>query len=144
MDEYTRKHFQDFELELIEPAAMEDEEFEKFDSSLRNVLQFMKYAGDRKKMEELLQENKSYQRLENKAAQVINTCAKLNLTLTQEQEDVDMCQAWEEQKKEGIKEGICEMIENMYHENIPIAQIATIAKMSVKKVEEILKLNVEE
>ncbi len=147
MDTYTRRHFQDFELDLIEPAAMEDEEFDKFESSLRDVLKFMKYAGDREKMEELLQESKSYQRLEKKAAQVINTCAKLNLTLTQEQEDVDMCQAWEEQKNIGIQEGleqgieqtIHNMIQKMYHENIPLEQIATIAGMTVEQVKEILK-----
>ena len=105
MDENKRQFFHDYEITIIEPAVMEDEEFDKFDSNLKEVLKFMKYSQDKQKMGELLQSDEEYKRLTVKAAQVINTCAKLGIEIEEGMEAVDMCQAWDDQKKDGIIEG---------------------------------------
>lgn len=81
MDERTRRYFQDYELNIIEPAEMSDEDFERFHSNLKDVLKFIKYSGDREQMQNVLRENSSYRKLTNKAAQVINICGRLNLQI---------------------------------------------------------------
>ena len=52
--EEAEKYIQDYRLNLIIPAEMEDEEIEKLQSSLREVFYFLKYAGDWKKLEKIL------------------------------------------------------------------------------------------
>jgi len=42
----------DYKVNLIAPAMIKDEDFGKFQSSLREVLSFIKHARDKKRMEE--------------------------------------------------------------------------------------------
>ena len=81
----------------------------KFKTSLREVLLYIKYSKDKKKLEELLKTDPSFKTVERKAAVVINTITNSNLKLDEKGEVIDMCQAIaelrEEMKTMGIEQG---------------------------------------
>lgn len=56
-DEHVLSLVPDYQLHLITPYGLSDEELKKFHSSLREVLTFIKYSKDRKKMEEAVHDN---------------------------------------------------------------------------------------
>ena len=82
---------------------------DKFKTSLREVLLYIKYSKDKKKLEELLMTDPNFKAVERKAAVVINTITNSRLKLAEKGDIVDMCQAIadlrEEMKNEGIEKG---------------------------------------
>ncbi len=102
----------------------------------------MKYAGDKEKMKSMLSNDMAFRTVKRKTAEVLKTCAKLDVEFNSNAEVIDMCKAWEDQRKEDRKEGRKEgrkeerneMIVSMYEEHIPVEQIARIAKTTVENV----------
>lgn len=61
-----------YHVRLIAPAQMTDEEIMKFQSSLREVIFFIKYSKDRKNLGRILKTNeKRFREVERRAADVI-------------------------------------------------------------------------
>lgn len=99
----------DYRINLVSPAQMSEEEINRFRTSLREVMLFIKYSKDKRKLGEVLQRNGRYQRLERKAAKVIGAATNVNVDLESGEEgEVNVCQAWidmgEECREEGRKE----------------------------------------
>lgn len=59
-------------------------------------------------MDHLLHTNPSYQKLENEAVYVINQFVNLGLSVDETEGETNMCKAWDDHKKAGIREGIRE------------------------------------
>ena len=104
--EEAEKYIQDYRLNLIIPAEMEDEEIEKLQSSLREVFYFLKYAGDWKKLEKILTDDERFQRLETEAATVIRELTNTEIEIKEEQEEQNMCKAIEQMKENERKIGL--------------------------------------
>ena len=104
--EEAEKYIQDYRLNLIIPAEMEDEEIEKLQSSLREVFYFLKYAGDWKKLEKKLTDDERFQRLETEAATVIRELTNTEIEIKKEQEEQNMCKAIEQMKEKERKIGL--------------------------------------
>ena len=104
--EEAEKYIQDYRLNLIIPAEMEDEEIEKLQSSLREVFYFLKYAGDWKKLEKILTDDERFQRLETEAATVIRELTNTEIEIKKEQEEQNMCKAIEQMKEKERKIGL--------------------------------------
>lgn len=83
----------DYKINLIAPAAMEDREFKKFRTTLREVLSFIKYSGDEDKLQNVLGADKGFHRLGRTEVDVLNACANANLTMNQDEEVLNVCQA---------------------------------------------------
>ena len=66
---------------------------------------FIKYAKDKRKLKELTSENSSFQSLELKAAQVIDSITGINLRFTETERSVNMCQAVQEMCDDARAEG---------------------------------------
>ncbi len=102
----------DYKINLIAPAMIEDADFGKFQTTLREVLLFIKYSNDGKKLTEAVNSNKNFQSLGRKEVEVLNACVNANLSIENGEEVLDVCQAIqmiaENAKEEGIKEGIKE------------------------------------
>lgn len=49
----------DYKINLIAPASIEDNDFEKFQSSLKEVLSFIKYARDKNELRKVLDADES-------------------------------------------------------------------------------------
>ena len=97
------KYVADYKLNLIAPSEIES--FDQFHTSVREVLEILKYAGDETGMDHLLHTNPSYQKLENEAVYVINQFVNLGLSVDETEGETNMCKAWDDHKKAGIREG---------------------------------------
>ena len=95
----------DYRINLFSPAEIKDEELNKLQSNLREVMLFIKYAKDKQKLKELTSENSSFQSLELKAARVIDSITGINLRFTETEGSVNMCQAVQEMCDDARAEG---------------------------------------
>ena len=104
-----KEYVQDYKIQLIDPAKIKPEEFEKFSTSLREVLEYIKYSKDKKKLRKLV-ENNPRMTMEVNAARVIQAVTGTKFRISEETEVVDMCQAIDEMmadsRDDGIKEGM--------------------------------------
>ena len=95
----------DYRINLFSPAEIKDEELDKLQSNLKEVMLFIKYAKDKRKLKELTSENSSFQSLELKAARVIDSITGINLRFTGTERSVNMCQAVQEMCDDARAEG---------------------------------------
>ena len=115
--EEMRAFIQDYKSHLIDPAAIEPEELEKFSSSLREVLGCIKYSNDKEKLSSFIKNN-TRMTLEINAARVIQAITKVTVDLSEETEDVDMCKAIEDMMQDSRAEGLAEGMEKGKTEGI--------------------------
>ncbi len=73
---------------------------------MREVVSFLKYSKDEKKLEKLLQENDRFQNLDWKAANTIKECAGIEMEIEEEEGSVNMCKAIEDMQKRKYEEGV--------------------------------------
>lgn len=100
-DPEVLKCMDNYHVRLIAPAQMTDEEIGKFQSSLREVLLFIKYSKDKKRLDEVLRRNeKRFRELERRAADVIQVITSTELGYGEEEGSVDVCQAIQEIREE--------------------------------------------
>ena len=90
---------QDYQVHLIDPARLSEEELAKFSTSLREVMGYIKYSKDKKKLSEFLKENPRML-IEANAARVIKAVTNTPLDIPEDAEVVDMCKAVEDMMNE--------------------------------------------
>lgn len=91
----------DYRVHLIAPAQMADEEIMKFQSSLREVMFFIKYSKDKEKLSGILKTNeKRFREVERRAVDVIEVITNSGMKYDESEEVVDVCQAIQEMKRE--------------------------------------------
>ena len=95
----------DYRINLFSPAEIKDEELDKLQSSLREVMLFIKHAKDKRKLQELTSTDSNFHTLELKAARVIDSITGMNLRFTEAERSVDMCQAVQEMCDDARAEG---------------------------------------
>ena len=115
--EEMRTFIQDYKIHLIEPAAIEPEELEKFSTSLREVLGCIKYSKDKEKLSSFIRNN-TRMTLELNAARVIQAITNVTLDLSEETEEVDMCKAIDDMMQDSRAEGLAEGMEKGKAEGI--------------------------
>ena len=107
------KYVQDYRINLIEPAGIEPEELDKFSTSLREVLGYIKYANDKDKLVSFITANPDTV-INANAARVINAMTKTYIDIPDDAKEVNMCKAIEDlindSKAEGMAEGMAEGI----------------------------------
>ncbi len=96
----------DYRIHLIAPAQMTDEEIMKFQSSLREVLLFIKYSEDKDELGQMLENNqKRFGGLERRAVDVIKAVTNAGIKYKKSEEAVDVCKAIQDMQTEARKEG---------------------------------------
>jgi len=95
----------DYKLNLMEPAAMSDEEIKRLSSSLREVILFMKYASDKKQLTALMKQSDRFRKIDRQAANVINTLLNCSLKFEEKREELDMCKALDDMREDARMEG---------------------------------------
>ena len=98
-DENLLRFVQDYRIHLIDPARLTEEDLEKFSSSLREVMEYIRYSKDKKKLLEILKDNPRMM-LDRKAAVVIKTITNTPIEIPEETEVIDVCKAVEDMLKE--------------------------------------------
>ena len=118
---------------------MDDEALKKFHTNAREVLTFIKHAKNKSKILELVQERR-FQTLDHLAADVINACTNSKLPLTtNEEDDVNMCQAIDEIREDSRNEGRAEERKEMAiallkDKIYPLNKIAELTKLSIEEI----------
>ena len=106
----------DYRINLIEPAAMSEEDLDKFQSNLRAVLGFIKYSNDSDALDAFLSKESSLHDLDVEAARVISMCTNTQIDIDEKAEVVDVCKAVQEMtekaKLKGWEEGRLESLRN--------------------------------
>ena len=105
--EEMRTFIQDYKIHLIDPAALEPDELEKFSTSLQEVLGCIKYSKDKEKLSSFIRNN-TRMMLEINAARVIQAITNITLDLSEEVEEVDMCKAIDDMMQDSREEGKAE------------------------------------
>ena len=83
----------------------ESYDFKKFASSLREVLNYIKYSKDEKGLARLLAEDERLKALEAGVARVIETITHTDFAIDEKTEVVDVCQAVEDMMKTREQKG---------------------------------------
>ncbi len=97
---------QDYKLHLIAPGELEELELQKFQTSLREVLTFIKYAKNKEQMERLFK-NSAFRfcHMEREAVRMIEMFTGTEIIRETEQEEIDMCKAWDDMGRQKREEG---------------------------------------
>lgn len=124
-----------YHVRLIAPAQMTDDEIMKFQSSLREVLLFIKYSRDRENLSRILQVNeKRFREVERRAADVIEAITNSGIKYDEEEETVDVCQAIQEMRQESEQKKAREVAENLYNMGLDIEKIAQAVGYAVETI----------
>ena len=103
-DKKILDYIPDYRIHLIDPARLTKEQLELFQTSLREVLGCIKYAKDKERLKEYITEN-TRMYMENAAAQVIKAITNTPITISEEEEEINVCQAVDEMIEDGRAEG---------------------------------------
>ena len=108
-DDAVMQYVPDYKINLIAPEQMSDDEIKEFQTSLKEVMLYIKYSKDKNKLLEIAQEDPDFLSVDRQAAEVINTVTNSKLKYPEGKETINMCLAIEEMrmdsKREGIREG---------------------------------------
>ena len=133
---------QDYKINLIEPAALSDEDLHKFATDFRQVMEFLKYSNDKRRMTELLSEGSPYANISTSAALVLNSCAGIGIKINQKEEKTNMCKAILEIKQEVREEG---REEGAYEKAVATARNLLAMKiLSLEQIAEATQLSLSE
>ena len=92
-DEHMMSFVQDYKINLIEPAALSDEDLARFTTDFGCVMEFLQCANDKQRMRELLSEGSPFESISTSAALVLNSCANIKIRINQNKETTNMCKA---------------------------------------------------
>ena len=105
-------YIQDYRMHLFEPGALKEKDFEKFKTELKDVIAYVKYS---KSTEALKGYNKKYKPdLTKSTVTLINELTNSNYVFIDGKERLNMCEAFEGIKAEGIEEGRKKELKDKY------------------------------
>ena len=144
---------QDYRVFMIDPMEMSDNDLQKLNSSLREVLAYIKYQRDKARMEKLLNEDSKFSCLETNAALVINAMTNAGIAIDPNKEVVNMCEAIRQMVDEGIMLGekrgeergekrgemqkTLAIARRMLEKNYPMEQVVDLTMLTKQEVEEL-------
>ena len=103
-DPIARRYAQDYQIHLINPNQIADEELEKFQSSLREVMGCIKYSRSKEKLAAFINNNPRMN-MEAAAARVIEAINHVPIRIQEGDGKFNMCEAIEEMIKDGREAG---------------------------------------
>ena len=153
--EHILRLIPDYQVLLIDPMSMADTDLGRLNSSLREVLSYIKYQHDQEQMQRLLQEDNRFSELERNAALVIQATTKTELNIKPNAEVVDMCEAirqmMESSKQQGVLQGMqqgmqqgsremqLQIARDMLNANMSVQQVAALTKLTLPEVQQLQK-----
>lgn len=140
-NEKLMHYVQDYQIHLIDPAKLMEEDLNKFTSSLREVIEYIKYSKDKEKLSRILKDN-SRMLIDREAALVIKTITNTAIEISEKEEKIDMCKAIDDMLSEreakgeirGIEIGELRMlVKQVKKGRLTIEEAAEDAAMSMEK-----------
>ena len=106
-NDVIKSYVPDYKLNLISPADMEDEEFEKFSTDLGFAMEVIKHQST--DADEVI-ERTNHRKIDRDTALFLNTAVKLNLEYEEETGGVDMCLAMEKKQQKDEINGVIKFL----------------------------------
>ena len=103
VDEELLPFIPDYRINLLAPREIKD--FTGFRTSIRQLFEVLQNAYDKEKMQEVLQNDEKFSKVDRETVEAINLFAGTDIDIDEKEEVIDMCKAWEEQKNEGRELG---------------------------------------
>ena len=103
VDEELMPFIPDYRINLLAPREITD--FTGFRTSIRQLFEVLKNAYDKEKMQEVLQNDEKFSKVDRETVEAINLFAGTDIDIDEKEEVIDMCKAWEDQKNEGRELG---------------------------------------
>lgn len=147
-DKGLLQHIPDYRIKLIDPAGIDSDEMDKFHTSLREVLSYIKYSKDADKLAEYMNHNQRMEHLEVGAAQVIKEVTNTKFQIQKGMEEVNICEAIEvlmnRRETEGIQLGMTQgklsLLKDLVDDGTLTVEVAAgKVIMSVEEFEEYMK-----
>ena len=143
-DKGLSQHIPDYRIKLIDPAGIDSDEMDKFHTSLREVLSYIKYSKDADKLAEYMNHNHRMEHLEVGAAQVIKEVTNTKFQIPKGMEEVNMCEAIEvlmkRRETEGITQGKLSLLKELVDDGtLTMEAAAGKVNMSVEEFKEYTK-----
>ena len=95
----------DYRVNLIAPARIPESDFQKFQTNLGRVLEFIKYSRDKEKLQAALNRDAGYRAMDVDSYELIRLTTNSDLKAEVKEGKVDMCIAIQEIRAEGVAEG---------------------------------------
>lgn len=102
VDERLKPYLSDFNANVFVPSEFDD--FDRFQTQLKQVFELISAAGDKDAMNEILHKDEKFQALDNETVRAINDFVGTDIPLNAKGV-VNMCQAWKDQYDFGRTEG---------------------------------------
>lgn len=147
-DDNIMKFVSDYQLNIIAPAEISDEDFGKFHTELNQALKFVKYSKDKDKLRKVVNEDEAYKRVSRKTVNMLNVVTSSKFKYTDGEERINMCEAIEgirndgielgfkKGKTEGAEEGMLKTLSALVKDEIlTLSDAAKRANMSVEEFE---------
>ena len=143
-DKGLLQHIPDYRIKLIDPAGIDSDEMDKFHTSLREVLSYIKYSKDADKLAEYMNHNQRMEHLEVGAAQVIKEVTNTKFQIPKGMEEVNMCEAIEvlmkRRETEGFTQGKLSLLKELVDDGtLTMEAAAGKVNMSVEEFKEYTK-----
>ena len=142
-DDELLSYVPNYKINLIEPAKISDEDYDKFKTDVGSVLQFIKHQSDEDGS--WIKGKTRFKHVEKEVVELINLITGSKITGEEKEEVVDMCRAWENSMKNAMREGMREgelkgKIEILYEEcNMSIHDIARKVSKPEEYVREVIR-----
>ena len=107
------KYVQDYRLNVIAPASIPDEDFEKFHTELKQALKYVKYSSNKELLKKMVEEDESFKHLSWETANMINQVTGSKMKLRRSKGEVNVCKAIQDIRLEGIEIGQTELIKTL-------------------------------
>ena len=105
-DDKVMNYVADYKVNLLAPYHMSEDEIKKFQSSLREVMLYIKYSKDKEQLKKVTHENEGFHHMERQAAEVLNVTTNSKIKFPENEEAVDMCKAIQDMMEESEERGI--------------------------------------
>ena len=86
---------ENYRIHLIDPAKLTEEQLNKFSTSMREVIGYIKYSKNKDKLLEFLRTD-AHRSIEMNAARVIKTITNTPIEVSEEEGEIEMCKAIED------------------------------------------------
>ena len=105
-DSRLLEYISDYKLNIIVPAEIADNNFQKFHTELNLALKYVKYSKDKDKLIQVVNEGTAYTAVTKKTADMLNIVTNSKLNYDNGKERVNVCEAIEGIRADGVAEGI--------------------------------------
>lgn len=92
--------YADYRINLIAPHQLSDEEIDEFHTNFREVMKYIKYSKDKKKLAEVIRDDERFKSVERQAVDVINFTTGSKVKYSERKGAMDVCLAIQEMREE--------------------------------------------